>query len=150
MVEVNDNPNPASEFESPGGFIFGIQGWTWGEQKPTSITFFLDGTAKVCDQHGRPIRGVVKDGKPIHFAHCTHAQTVDALAGERIDWESLACSGWPQLPYARLKALRALPPTPMAELRKIKDAQLRKDAIKAKKEWEEMQEKELLASAEEE
>jgi hypothetical protein len=58
-----------------------------------------------------------------------------------------------EAPSTRLQAseaLRALPPTPMAELRKIKDAQLRKDAIKAKKEWEEMQEKELLASAEEE
>ena len=56
------------ELESPGGFTFGIQGWTWGEQRPVSITFFLDGSAMVCDQYGRSIRGTVNDGKEVWFA----------------------------------------------------------------------------------
>src|SRR5271154_6184694 len=57
-----------SEFVSPGGFAFGVTGWSWGEQRPRSITFFLDGTAKVCDQHGRPIKGTTKDNKEVFFA----------------------------------------------------------------------------------
>ena len=54
--------NLSGEFRSPGGFVFGVAGWTWGEQRPTSITFFLDGSAMVCDQHGRPIKGVTNNG----------------------------------------------------------------------------------------
>lgn len=53
---------------SPGGFAFGVQGWTYGEPRPTSITFFLDGSAMVCDQYGRPIKGAVTDGKQLYFA----------------------------------------------------------------------------------
>lgn len=131
------------EFKSPGGFVFGVQGWTWGEQKPTSITFFLDGKAKVCDQHGRPIRGVVKDGQPVYFEKCTHAQVIAALADERIDWTTLACAGWPQLPYEQLKALKELPPTPLEELRKITDVDLRKDALRIRREVDEARAKEL-------
>ena len=63
-----ENENRSGEFKSPGGFVFGVQGWTWGEQRPTSITFFLDGSAMVCDQHGRPIKGTVNDGKEVWFA----------------------------------------------------------------------------------
>lgn len=102
-MENNPNQNRVGDFQSPGGFVFGVQGWTWGEQRPTSITFFLDGTVKVSDQHGRPIRGVVtKDGRAVYFAKCTHAQAVAALTEERVDWTALACSGWPQLPYEQL------------------------------------------------
>ena len=53
---------------SPGGFVFGVSGWTWGEPRPKSITFFLDNTAKVSDQHGRPIKGTVVDNKEVRFA----------------------------------------------------------------------------------
>lgn len=151
----------SGEFRSPGGFVFGVQGWNWGEQRVTSITFFLDGTAMVCDQHGRPIKGTVVDNKVLKFvttspeiqggdtaarAKCArHAEVVAALAVERIDWQTLVCAGWPQLPYAQLKALKELPPTPLEELRKIKDSLLRKDALRIRREVDEAREKELQA-----
>lgn len=144
------NGNDASgEFQSPGGFVFGVQGWNWGEQRPTSITFFLNGTAKVSDQHGRPIKGTVQDGKPVYFAVCNHAQVIKALAAERIDWQSLVCAGWPQLTYKELMALKELPPTPLEELRKITDADLRKDALRARREVDAIREKEFQTTADE-
>ena len=137
------------EFQSPGGFVFGVQGWSWGEQRPTCITFFLNGTVKVSDQHGRPIKGTVKDNKPVYFEKCTHAQVIAALADERIDWTTLTCAGWPQLPYAQLKLLKELPPTPLDELRKIADAQLRKDALRIRREVDSAREKEMQVAADE-
>lgn len=163
------------QFQSPGGFIFGVQGWTWGEPRPTSITFFLDGTAKVSDQHGRPIKGTVVDGKQVLFAqtapendpapgvrekYASHADVIEALAAERVDWLKLNCAGWPQLPYADLMKLpiKVLPPCAttlteresfLGELRKIKDPDLRKDAIRARREMDELKAKELAAVAEE-
>ena len=138
----------SGEFRSPGGFVFGVQGWTWGDQRAASITFFLDNTAMVCDQHGRPIKGTVVDNKILRFAItppearlgddtpiprplATHLQVVEALAVERIDWKVLSCAGWPQLPYAHLKELKSLPPTPARELAKIVDPALRRDALRA-------------------
>lgn len=143
--------------------MFGVQGWTWGEPRPRSITFFLDNTAKVCDQHGRPIRGTVVDNKEVRFAisapkndelpgarsgYATHAQVIAALEAERVDWKKLDCSGWPQLPYAELKKLSQLPPTPVEELRKIQDKQLRKDALRARQEADEIAVKEMAAAEE--
>lgn len=142
---------------SPGGFVFGVQGWTWGEPRPQTITFFLDGTAKVCDQHGRPIRGSAKDGKEVWFAqHApkedeqpdaegnlppsrrklgTHKQVIDALTSDGHNWRSCAWAGWPQLPYEQLKEIKnILPSTPIEELRKIRNENLRKDALKIRRE----------------
>jgi hypothetical protein len=131
------------EFQSPGGFVFGVQGWSWGEQRPSAITFFLNGTTKVSDQHGRPIKGTVsKDGRPCYFEKCNHAQAIAALAEERVDWQTLVCAGWPQLPYDQLKSLKELPPTPVEELRKIPDDALRKDALRIKREVDEAKERE--------
>ena len=135
-------------FESPGGFVFGVQGWTWGEQRPVSITFQLNGVAKVCDQHGRPIKGTVKDGKPVYFERSTHAQTITALTEEHIDWTKLSCAGWPQLPYEDLAKLKELPPTPIEELAKIPDPKLRKDALRIKREVEEARVQELQTTEE--
>jgi hypothetical protein len=123
--------------ESPGGFIFGVQGWDWGVQQPKSITFFLDGTAGVYDQHGRPIRGAIRDGKEVLFAKSTHVEILATLEAERIDWKNLSMAGWPQIPYDELIELSQLPPTPIEELRKIKDRKLRKDAIRARREADE-------------
>lgn len=110
----------------------------------------LDGTCKVCDQHGRPIPGVVtKEGKPVYFSKCTHAQVIAALADERVDWQVLASAGWPQLPYAQLKSLKEVPPTPLEELRKIADPALRKDALRLRRETDAAREKEMAAAAEE-
>lgn len=138
----------AGEFKSPGGFTFGVVGWQWGDQKPSSITFFINGTCKVSDQHGRPIKGTVHDNKPVYFDRSTHAQVIAALTEERVDWTKLPCAGWPQLPYAQLKALKDLPPTPLDELKKIQDPQLRKDALRIKREVDEARAKELQATAE--
>ena len=141
----------ADNFQSPGGFVFGVQGFDWGEQRPKSITFMLDGTAKVCDQHGRPIKGSVgENGTPVFFATATHAQTIAALDADRIDWRKLSCAGWPQLPYIQLKSMgENLPPTPIDELRKIKDAALRKDALRIRREVDEARNKELQLTSEE-
>lgn len=94
--------------ESPGGFVFGPQGWTWGQPQVRSITFCVDGTCRVCDQHGRPIRGITIDRegqqrKEVLFATSSHAQVIVALEAERIDWRKLVCAGWPQLPLEELR-----------------------------------------------
>jgi hypothetical protein len=155
-----------SSVESPGGFVFGVQGWMWGQPRPTSITFFLDGTVKVSDQYGRPIRGAFIDNKEIKFApgppgaydppgsrsdgrggyvsgFATHAQVLTALELERVEWQKLSYAGWPQLPYSELKKLDPLPPTPIAELRKIRDSVLRKDALRIRREADEQRAEEL-------
>lgn len=153
------------EFQSPGGFVFGVQGWIWGEPRPRAITFFLDNTAKVSDQHGRPIKGIVSaDNKEIRFAAgppgnddppgarahlATHAQVIKALAEERIDWQTLGCAGWPQIPYEELKKVAKLPPTPLEELRKIQDPALRKDALRMRREVDEAHTRELQEIASE-
>lgn len=155
-----DNANLTGEVRSPGGFVFGVQGWVWGDQQPRSITFFLDGTAKVSDHHGRPIKGVqTADGHTVLFAtsapqaddmpdarikFASHAQVIAALVAERIDWTKLTWSGWPQLPYDLLKKLDKLPPTPAEELLKIRDKGMRKDALRMRKEWDDARAVELL------
>lgn len=132
---MTNQQDATGEFRSPGGFVFGVQGWAWGEQRPTALTFFLDGTCKVSDQHGRPIKGAVSaNGKAIYFDKCSHQQVIAALTEERVDWKTLTCAGWPQLPYEQLKSMKDLPPTPLEELRKITDASLRKDALRIRRE----------------
>ena len=191
---------------SPGGFEFGLQGWSWGEPIPKSITFFLDGTAMVCDQYGRQIRRCSGfDGKEYRFADtppidnqekvivgrpqfASHAEVIAALASENIDWlsyevryfdqggakrvknglkledatklqhkllaegkvtavmsRSIVCAGWPQLPYDELKKLPELPPTPIAELARIRDLKLRKDALRIRREVDEVGRAEMAA-----
>jgi hypothetical protein len=114
----------------------------------------------------------------------THAQVIEALRAERIDWlayevrwrgkdntnkskggltqadaiklqtkllqdgislvtvdRTIACAGWPQLNYEELKKLPELPPTPLEELRKIRDPQLRKDALRVRREVDSAREK---------
>mgnify|MGYP001612654436 CR=1 FL=1 len=138
-----------------------MQGWDWGEPRPKTITFFIGcggeccsragetcphhGSAKVCDQHGRPIRGAVVNNKEVVFATATHAQVIDALTAERIDWQKLTSAGWPQLPYEQLRQLKSLPPTPEEELLKIFDPRLRRDAIRAKRECLAVRAKEVEA-----
>lgn len=148
----------SGSFKSPAGFIFGVQGWMWGPPRPTCITFFIDGTAKVCDQYGRAIRGAVIEDKEVYFATtppppkedrispgqyqvdparkrlATHAQVIAALDKERVDWQTLTYAGFPQLPYADLKKVKQLPPTPIEELLFIPNPILRRDAIKLRKE----------------
>lgn len=163
--------------QSPGGFEFGIQGWSPGEPRPTSITFFLDGSAMVCDQHGHAIRGAVTPtGERLWFATApppgdrysertasprkvavdrkevplaTHEQVVAALDAERVDWKKLTCAGWPQLAYFSLKELSALPPTPVEELRKIRDPKMRADALRIRREADEAAAKESAVTEEE-
>lgn len=110
------------EVKSPGGFVFGIQGYSYGEVRPTSVTFFMDGTARVCDHHGNKMLSG------------THAEVIAELEEASVNWQTLACAGWPQLPYALLKELTYAPATPIDELMKIKDRVLRADAVKFCKE----------------
>lgn len=161
-------PQDVYGLTSPGGFVFGVQGWVWGEPKPTSITFYLDNTARVSDQYGRPIKGIALTEpsgaiREVRFAAApaseenlntrkglaTHAQVVAALAAERIEWQKLPYAGWPQLPYAELKQLATIPPTPVEELRKIAEPQLRKDALRIRREVDEARAKEVSANQEE-
>lgn len=158
-------------FESPGGQVFGIQGWNWGDPKPKGITFFLDGTAKVTDQHGRPIPGNLnpETNKKVLFAlrpptegdtdeyrkkFATHEQVIKALEEEKIDWRKLHLAGWPQLRYDKLKTVPNLIPVDVllsdenldafiTELRKIRDTSLRKDALRYVREVYEERQKEL-------
>lgn len=131
--------------KSPAGHVFGVEGWNWGIPVPTSITFFIDNTCKVCDQHGRPIRGVMIEGRGAKVEHpltegmrvlfsmlppqenrtskeaeehaklSTHAQVIAALLHEKIDWTKLVFAGWPQVSYDELKGLRGLPAWPFAD-----------------------------------
>ncbi len=145
--------------ESPGGFVFGPQGWSWGAPIPRTITFFLDNTAKVSDQFGRPIKGVLlSTNKPVLFApgppdidkpddsrkaYASHQEVIEALEHERIDWKKLTHAGFPQLPYEMLKLLPALPPTPIKELRKITNPELRRAALRARQDADEARQREL-------
>jgi len=207
-VTFEGQPGETGEFQSPGGFVFGVQGFNYGPPRPTSITWFLDNTAMVCDQYGRPIRAaMLDDGRVLRFADApptadennkveprphfaTHIQVVEALKSERIEWTSyivkyragdgrtkvhsgltkdqadkllkeksrdgsqvkmepaIACAGWPQLLYEELSKLPELPSTPLEELLKIRDPQLRKDAIRIRREADEATAEELAASEE--
>lgn len=158
--QANDSMNGIS----PGGFEFGIQGWSPGEPRPTTITFFLDGSAMVCDQHGYPIKGAVNNGVEVYFAVNppainrdapipyepryitvdkkrvklgTHLQVIKALEEERIDWTKLTYAGTPQLPYEELKKVPNLRMAEEDELRRIPDVALRKDALRLMNEREE-------------
>lgn len=113
-----------AEFKSPGGFVFGIQGWSYGEVRPRTITFFMDGTTRVCDHHGNEIREYSK----------SHGEAIAALKDAGIDWQRLDAAGWPQLPYDELKELVVVPPTPLDELAKIRNKALRLDAMKLRRE----------------
>jgi hypothetical protein len=126
------------EHTSPGGFVFGVQGFSYADPIPTCITWYIDGTAAVIDQYGRPIDAwtthVVVSASKTAVARLSHQEVVKKLADAGVNWQALTSAGWPQLPYAELKKLRELPPTPEDELRKIKDKPLRLDALKMRRE----------------
>lgn len=119
--------------KSPGGFVFGVQGYEYGEVRAKSVTFFVDGTTRVCDHHGNPIVEYVG----------SHAKVVEALKDAGIDWTKLDWAGWPQLPYAELKELNLALHTPLDELMKISNKALRADAIKLRREIDEARAAEL-------
>lgn len=135
----------------PAAFVFGVQGFTYNSPIPTSVTFNTDGTAVVSDQYGRPIEDLVTktvaQGKDVTVSHLSHQEVVKRLVEQKVDWQALSCAGWPQLPYAELKKLKAVPPTPEEELRKIKDRPLRLDALKMRREADAEMRKEMEAAA---
>ncbi len=158
---------------SPGGFEFGLQGWMWPDPVPRAVTFFLDGSALVSDQFGRPIKGAEVDGRQYYFATCapagdrdevspyqrrtvevnrkqvplaTHAEVVACLEAERVDWIKLTHAGTPQLPYEQLKRVPDLPPVEEAQLRRIPDAELRRAALRVRREVMESRAKEMQAA----
>lgn len=59
---------------------------------------------------------------------------------------TISCAGWPQLPYDELKRLPELPPTPEAELMKIRDQDLRRAALRIRRETDAARAKELQAT----
>lgn len=157
--------------KSPGGFVFGVQGWIWQPPRVTSITFFLDNTAKVSDQYGRPIHGTELNGKKVLFAQqppsiddapgsrkglATHAEVIAALWAERIDWRGVPYAGFPQLPYEELKKIANLKwPFDDEHILDsksgchciyccIKDPQMRRDALRVKREIDDAIEKEFI------
>lgn len=121
------------EIKSPGGFVFGIQGYEYGEVKPRTLTFFTDGTVTVGDHRGNPIREY----------NGSHKDVIDQLRANGVDWQRLEWVGWPQLPYDELKELDRVPPTPLDELMRIKDKELRLAAIKLRQETDEIRLSEL-------
>lgn len=161
-------------FKSPGGFVFGVTGWNWGDQIPRSITFFLDNTCKISDQWGRPIKGGEKDGKIILFApapptqddlpgsrskYATHKEVVDYLMSDlHLDWRKLVWAGFPQLPYEELKKTNGLL-WPFDDSHRtdgkcscahccIKETSVRKDALRLRREISDNRLKEERAVAE--
>jgi hypothetical protein len=158
---------------SPGGFVFGVEGYFPPPPVPTTITFFLDGSAMVCDQMGHPVRGSLIDGKTVLFAMtapsaelqesflpmkrrtiivdrrevplATHVEVVAALTKEGVDWTKLTWAGMPQLPYEQLCELPGLQTASIEQLRKIPDAALRKDALRFRREQDEARRKEIEA-----
>jgi hypothetical protein len=176
-VSTTTERDYVGEYTSPGGFVFGVQGWTWGDQRAESITFLINGTARICDQHGRLFKVLQRqDGTVLDLGQMTHVQIIEVLAEERINLveemnkhgkpcprckgtklesggsrpcqacyhknsntstglaRCLTVAGWPQVPYDMLKKIVNLPPTPIEELRKIRDPQLRKDALRMRRE----------------
>lgn len=121
------------EVKSPGGFVFGIQGWSYGEVRPKSVTFFTNGTTRVADQHGNAIAELVG----------THAEVIAKLDDAGVNWQKLDWVGWPQLPYAELKELIKFPETPLDELTRIKDKSLRADAMRMRRELDAAKAEEL-------
>lgn len=113
------------EVKSPGGFVFGIQGYEYGEVRPQSVTFFIDGTARVYDHRGN------------QMLSGPHSEVVEKLKELGTDWQRLNSAGWPQLPYDQLKELSFVPVTPLDELLKIKDKERRADAVRYRKELDE-------------
>lgn len=63
--------------------------------------------------------------------------------------KTIACAGWPQLSYEDMKKLKELPPTPEAELKKIVDTELRRVALRVRREANEAREKELQVAEQE-
>lgn len=61
---------------------------------------------------------------------------------------TITCAGWPQLTYEQLMGLPELPPTPLEELQKIRDPKLRRDAMKARREVDDLRAKELQMEVE--
>ena len=59
---------------------------------------------------------------------------------------TIVCAGWPQLKYEELEELSELPPTPEAELKKITDPDLRRAALRIRRESNAAREKELQAA----
>jgi hypothetical protein len=155
-----ENDHVGTFKSASGSFIFGVENWVWRDPVPTSVTFFIDGTAIVNDQYGRPIRGVIHDGHETKFAptppvadssgeivprpeYANHQQVIEALRSEGIEWKTLDHAGWPQMPYSELVKLEKLPPTPAEALARIVDPALRKDALKMRCEADEARKKEL-------
>lgn len=133
---------------SPGGIDFGIQGWDYGEIRPTTVVFLITGIARVCDHHGNPIEELCGP----------HAEVLATLKEAGFDWHiaddekstlwlvrksrgkmdknvtMMSVAGFPHLPYAELKKMPRLPETPIDELRNIKNKKHRNDALKARAE----------------
>jgi hypothetical protein len=145
----------------------------WGEARPVTITFFLDNTAMVADQYGRPIRGTIVNNKEVFFAMeapqsddtpttraklATHAQTIAALTAERVDWTKLTWAGWPQISYDELKALPTVPSWSFSSEHRaasnsvgpcgcvvcsIRDPKIRRDAMRFKQEMDNLLTKQM-------
>lgn len=134
------------KFNSPRDIPFGIEGWSYGEIKPTTITFFTDGSAIVADHRGNPIEklGTLslptlppssdEDSPSKRAKYPRHSEIIAELTTMGINWQKLVYAGWPQLEYEALCEIEALPPTPREELAKIRNKALRADALKKRDE----------------
>jgi len=147
------------QITSPGGIDFGIQGWDYGEVRPTTIVFLITGIARVCDHHGNPIDELCGP----------HADILAQLKEAGFDWfvaddeqrtlwltrknrgkmdknvSMMSVAGFPHLPYAELKKMPRLPETPIDELRNIKNKKHRNDALRARAEADRENQKSMEA-----
>jgi hypothetical protein len=88
----------------------------------------------------------LRSGMSFKEAHALQAKLIQEGIRFVLLGRTISCAGWPQLKYEDLKKIPELPPTPLEELRKIRDTQLRRDAMRIRREVDESRAKEMQAS----
>jgi hypothetical protein len=86
---------------------------------------------------------VVRQGLTLDNATKMQAKALQEGNTQVLLDRTITCAGWPQLPYEELKKLGDLPPTPEAELKKIVDHELRRAALRIRREVDAERAKEL-------
>lgn len=83
---------------------------------------------------GRDQQWRTKGGLTLKQAEETQNKLIAEQYAGVVIARTIACAGWPQLPYEELKKLHSIPPTPYEELQKIPDRKLRADALRIRQE----------------
>lgn len=145
-----DRPPDASKEDSSGGPVVPRPQFATHLQVVEALAAErIDWLAYEVHWRGKDSRNHVRGGMTLEVA--TKYQTKLLQEGNTAVTlgRAVVCAGWPQLPYDKLKELPELPQTPIAELKKIRDPELRRDALRIRREADQVREKELQAIADE-